>query len=128
MIFRKELKYPLRKTCLRSDYCDRGIGLYLYQNIVVAKGPFLTAVWMVERLPYVGQGFSELTKVYMLRLKGSPCCGVVPGADKVFTLGCNDLVVVVDHQPLTTILGDKALDEITNTRLFRCSKLRADGG
>ena len=34
-------------------------------------------------------------------------------------MGCNDLVVVVDHQPLTSILGDKTLDKIPNARLFR---------
>ena len=38
---------------------------------------------------------------------------------KFFTLGCNDLVVVVDHKPLTKILGDRTLDEIPNPRLFR---------
>ena len=38
---------------------------------------------------------------------------------RYFTMGCNDLVVVVDHAPLVKILGDKRLDEIDNTRLFR---------
>ena len=36
-----------------------------------------------------------------------------------FTQGCDDLVVVTDHKPLVKILGDRTLDEITNTRLFR---------
>ena len=30
-----------------------------------------------------------------------------------------DLVVATDHKPLVKILGDRALDEITNTRIFR---------
>ena len=38
---------------------------------------------------------------------------------KYFTLGCDDLLIVVDHKPLTTILGDRTLDEIPNPRLFR---------
>ena len=38
---------------------------------------------------------------------------------KYFTLGCNDLVVVTDHKPLTKLLGDRRLDEIDNPRLFR---------
>ena len=38
---------------------------------------------------------------------------------KYFTLGCDDLLVVTDHKPLTKILGDRMLDEIHNTRLFR---------
>ena len=38
---------------------------------------------------------------------------------KYFTLGCDDLIVVGDHKPLTKILGDRTLDEIANIRLFR---------
>ena len=38
---------------------------------------------------------------------------------RYFTMGCNDLLVVVNHAPLVKILGDKRLDEIFNTRLFR---------
>ena len=32
---------------------------------------------------------------------------------------CDDLIIVVDHKPLTKILGDRTLDEIANNRLFR---------
>ena len=38
---------------------------------------------------------------------------------KHFTQGCDDLLVVTDHKALVKILGDRTLDEITNTRLFR---------
>jgi len=38
---------------------------------------------------------------------------------RFFTQGCNDLLVVTDHKPLVTILGDRTLDENQNTRLFR---------
>ena len=34
-------------------------------------------------------------------------------------MGCDDLTVVTDHKPLTKLLGDRTLDEIPNTRLFR---------
>ena len=34
-----------------------------------------------------------------------------------FTLGCPDLTVVVDHKPLLKVLGDRALDDIPNSRL-----------
>ena len=36
-----------------------------------------------------------------------------------FTQGCDDLVVVTDHKPLVKILGDRTLDEINNSRIFR---------
>ena len=33
-------------------------------------------------------------------------------------MGCDDLVILTDHQPLTSILSDRSLDEITNPRIF----------
>ena len=42
---------------------------------------------------------------------------------RYFTQGCDDLLVVTDHKPLVKVLGDRILDEISNTRLFRL-KLR----
>ena len=38
---------------------------------------------------------------------------------KYFTHGCDNFVVVPDHKPLIKIFGDRTLNEITNTRLFR---------
>lgn len=34
-----------------------------------------------------------------------------------FVLGCHDLTVAVDHKPLLKIFGDRALDQVTNSRL-----------
>ena len=47
--------------------------------------------------------------------------GVVLSLKKVrmFTLGCPDLLVTVDHQALISILGDKSLADIPNPRLYR---------
>ena len=36
---------------------------------------------------------------------------------KYCVLGCENLVVAVDHKPLLGILGDKQLEDIDNTRL-----------
>ena len=38
---------------------------------------------------------------------------------RYFTQGCRKLLVVTDHKPLVKILGDRTLDEISNTRIFR---------
>ena len=38
---------------------------------------------------------------------------------KYFTQGRDKLLVVTDHKPIVKILGDRTLDEISNTRLFR---------
>ena len=41
---------------------------------------------------------------------------------RYFTMGCNDLKVIVDHKPLTKLFGDRRLDEIENPRLFRLKR------
>ena len=38
---------------------------------------------------------------------------------KYFTQSCDNLVVITDHKPLVKIFGDRTLDKIINTRLFR---------
>ena len=38
---------------------------------------------------------------------------------KYFTQGCDNLVVVTNHKPLVKLLGDRTMDEISNTRPFR---------
>ena len=38
---------------------------------------------------------------------------------RMFTLGCPNLLVTADHQPLISILGDKSLADIPNPRLYR---------
>ena len=38
---------------------------------------------------------------------------------KYFTMGCDTLLVATDHKPLVKLFGDRTLDEISNTRLFR---------
>ena len=46
-------------------------------------------------------------------------CSLEPRADTLLTQGCRKLLVVTDHKPLVKILGDRTLDEISNTRIFR---------
>ena len=38
---------------------------------------------------------------------------------RYFTQECDNLVVITDHKPLVKIFGDRTLDEISNSRLFR---------
>ena len=37
---------------------------------------------------------------------------------KFFTQGCDNLVILTDHQPLIKVFGDATLDEVSNRRLF----------
>jgi len=36
---------------------------------------------------------------------------------RYFVLGCRDLIIAVDHKPLLRVLGDRSLEDISNTRL-----------
>lgn len=38
---------------------------------------------------------------------------------RLFLLGCPNLTIVTDHRPLVKLLGDRALGDIVNPRLFR---------
>ena len=38
---------------------------------------------------------------------------------RYFTLGCDPLIIVVDHKPLVVFLNDKTLDDVANARLFK---------
>ena len=38
---------------------------------------------------------------------------------RLFLLGCPNLTIVTDHRPLTKLLGDRALSDVVNPRLFR---------
>ena len=55
----------------------------------------------------------------MQRWKGKLAIAWALEQTKYFTLGCDNLLIVTDHKPLTKLFGDKTLDEISNPRLFR---------
>ncbi|KXJ23386.1 Retrovirus-related Pol polyprotein from transposon opus [Exaiptasia diaphana] len=42
---------------------------------------------------------------------------------RYFTQGCDNLAMVTGHKPLVKILGDRTLDEISNSGLFRLKQL-----
>ncbi len=43
---------------------------------------------------------------------------LVHGSLWPLSIGCNDLFIT-DHRPLVKVMGDRTLDEIPNSRLFR---------
>ncbi|KXJ11077.1 Retrovirus-related Pol polyprotein from transposon opus [Exaiptasia diaphana] len=72
------------------------------------------------RIALAGSRFLSPTEQRYAAIEGEPLA-VAWGLEQTryFTQGCDDLVVVTDHKPLTKILGDRTLDEITSSRLFR---------
>ena len=84
-----EIFDPTKRTCIRPG-CWR---------ITLAGSRFLTSA---------EQRYAPI-EVEALAV----ACGLEQS--KYFTQGCNDLLVVTDHKPLVKILGDRTLDEISNT-------------
>ena len=112
-----------RRTCLRTDWSKRGIGYFLAQKhcdcpcrsygccpdgwkITLAGSRFLTPA----EKNYAAVEGEALAVAWSLE------------QTRFFTMGCNDLIVTVDHKPLTKIYGDRRLDEIDNPRLFRLKR------
>ncbi len=72
------------------------------------------------RIVLAGSRFLSPTEMNYCPLEGE-ALGVAYALEQTryFTLGFNDLLVVVDHEPLVKIFSDRRLDEIENPRMFR---------
>ena len=107
-----------RKTCLQTDWSKEGIGYLLLQKY--CKCNEITPVCCPEgwKLVFAGSRFLTPTES-----RYSPTEGEALAVSwslkhsRMFTLGCSDLLIVVDHKPLLGILNDRDLDNITNPRI-----------
>ena len=115
-----EIFDPTKRTCLRPDWSKSGIGYYLSQKHCSCLSPYPDCCEDGWRVTLVGSRFLHGAEQRYAPIKGE-ALAVVWGLEQTryFTQGCNDLLVVTDHKPLVKILGDRTLDEIINTRLFR---------
>ena len=109
-----------RKTCLRSDWSKEGIGFYLSQKHCACDGDVPGCCENGWRITLCGSRFLKKSEERYAPIEGEALAVAwALEQTRYFTMGCDDLVVVVDHKPLTKILGDRALDEISNPRIFR---------
>ena len=109
-----------RRTCLRPDWSTRGIGYFLLQQHCDCPSGIPDCCPEGWRITLAGSRFLSPAEQRYAAIEGE-ALAVAWGLEqsRYFTQGCDNLVVVTDHKPLTKILGDRTLDEITNTRLFR---------
>ena len=111
---------PTRRTALRTDWSKSGIGFLLIQKqcACVSKSPGCCENgWHII---LAGSRHLTPTETNYAPIEGE-ALAVVWALQQThyFTMGCDDLVVVVDHRPLVKIFGDRSLDEISNPRLMR---------
>ena len=115
-----EIFDPTRRTCLRPDWSNRGIGYFLLQKHCDCKSSIPDCCQFGWRIVLAGLRFLSSAETRYAPIEGE-ALAIAWGLEqtKYFTQGCDNLVVVSDHKPLTKIFGDRTLDEISNTRLFR---------
>ena len=108
------------RTCLRPDWSQRGIGYFLLQQHCDCPSGIPDCCLDGWRITLAGSRFLSSAEQRYAAIEGE-ALAVAWGLEQTryFTQGCDNLVVITDHKPLVKIFGDRTLDEITNTRLFR---------
>ena len=109
-----------RKTCLRPDWSTQGIGYFLLQKHCLCPSDLPDCCSDGWRITLAGSRFLSSAEARYAAIEGE-ALAIAWGLEQTryFTMGCENLVVVTDHKPLVKIFGDRTLDEIPNTRLFR---------
>ena len=109
-----------RRTCLRPDWSKRGIGYFLLQKHCYCASRLPDCCPSGWKVTLAGSRFLAAAEQRYAAIEGE-ALAIAWGLEntRYFTQGCSDLVVVTDHKPLTKLFGDRTLDEISNTRLFR---------
>ena len=111
---------PNRPTCLATDWSKKGLGFTLLQKhcrCAMEDAPnCCRGGW---HLVFAGSRFTTDAESRYAPVEGE-ALAVAYGLEKcrMFTLGCEDLLVATDHKPLVKILRDSSLDNIKNPRLF----------
>ena len=112
---------PDRATCLATDWSKTGLGFTLSQKH--CRCPMADAPNCCRdgwRLIYAGSRFTTDAESRYAPIEGEALAvAYALKKSRMYVLGCKDLIIATDHQPLVQILGDSAMDKITNPRLFR---------
>ena len=109
-----------KKTCLRPDWSSKGVGYFLTQKHCTCPGTCPDCCENGWVITLAGSRFLSGAEKNYAAIEGE-ALAIAWGLEqcKYFTLGCSELLVVTDHKPLVKIFGNRTLDEIPNTRLFR---------
>ena len=108
-----------RRTCLRPDWSKLGIGYYLSQKHCFCTSDLPDCCNNGWKVTLVWSRFLHGAEQRYAPIEGE-ALAVAWGLEqtKYFTQGCDNLLIVTDHKPLVKILGDRTLDETSNTRMF----------
>ena len=97
---------------------NKGIGYWLFQKHCSCPSNDLFCCKQGWKITLVGSSFTHAAVSIYAPIERE-ALAVADALDKArhFVLGCKNLTVAVDHQPLLKIFGDRSLNNISNTRL-----------
>ena len=107
-----------KPTCLATDWSKSGIGFWLLQKHCSCPKDVPFCCPSGWRVTLVGSRFTHSAESRYAPIEGE-ALAVADALDKAryFVLGCDNLVVAVDHKPLLKVFGDRSLENIPNPRL-----------
>ena len=115
-----EIFDPTRRTCLRTDWSKESIEYFLLQQHCDCATGLPDCCLTGWRITLAGSRFLQPCESRYAPVEGEALAVAwALEQTRFFTQGCDNLVIVMDHKPLVKLLGDRTLDEIENTRLFR---------
>ena len=108
-----------RLTCLATDWSRQGIGFFLLQKWCECTQIHPRCCNDGWKIVLAGGRFTKPAESRYSPVEGE-LLAVVDALQKTrhFILGCDKLVVAVDHKPLLGLLNDKSLADIENPRLL----------
>ena len=110
---------PSRPTCLATDWSNQGIGFVLKQKYCNCRGSSPTCCQQGWKFCLVGSRFTTPAESRYAPVEGEALAvAYALHQTRYYILGCPNLIVTTDHKPLSRILNDRDLHEITNRRLL----------
>ena len=114
-----EIYDPSKLTCLRPDWSQQGVGYFLSQKHCFCNSTIPGCCEHGWRITLAGSRFLKPAESRYAPVEGEALASAWSlEHTKFFTQGCDNLVIVTDHKPLVKLFSDRALDQITNSRLF----------
>lgn len=113
-----------KPTCLATDWSKTGVGFWLYQkhcSCPEVKPLCCKEGWKVAN---VGGRFTSPAESRYAPVEGE-ALAVAYSLDRArhFVLGCENLIVAVDHKPLLGLFTNRSLENIPNNRLKNLKEL-----
>ena len=107
-------------TCLVTDWSREGIGYWLLQKHCPCTSSRPLCCKSGWKVTLVGSRFTSGAESRYSPVEGE-ALAIVDALDKArhYVLGCPDLTIVTDHNPLVKLFGDRSLADIPNPRLLR---------